>query len=240
MALLQMKLIRGLFGAPRRRERASRSDSSTNADRAIFAALPDVAAESTNKRNGRAPLGLARIAVLGALVALAAGGSAFAFQALPPGTQVNDDRAAGIDKTISISGHDAGNADVVGGALVAGKPGVPRHRLTIRSSRGRSRAAPGQREVTERSAVAPAPPRRSAVRSTSTRTRTARLLRSISLAPDARSPGLPGMRTRPARASRTTTSSPPASTTRAGPIRASGSSPARPAARGKAPYRFPR
>jgi hypothetical protein len=125
MALLQMKLIRGLFGAPRRRERASRSDSSTNADRAIFAALPDVAAESTNKRNGRAPLGLARIAVLGALVALAAGGSAFAFQALPPGTQVNDDRAAGIDKTISISGHDAGNADVVGGALVAGKPGVP-------------------------------------------------------------------------------------------------------------------
>ena len=47
-----------------------------------------------------------RIALLGALVAMAAGGSAAAFQALPTGGQVNDDLAAGIDKTISVSGED--------------------------------------------------------------------------------------------------------------------------------------
>jgi hypothetical protein len=56
---------------------------------------------------------------------LASAGPASAFQALPPGGQVNDDLAAGINKAISVSGEDPTNADVVGGALVAGKPAVP-------------------------------------------------------------------------------------------------------------------
>jgi hypothetical protein len=66
-----------------------------------------------------------RVVLAGAVVALTAAGSAAAFQALPPGGQVNDDPAAGIDKTLSVSGDDPANADVVGGALTAGKPGVP-------------------------------------------------------------------------------------------------------------------
>ena len=48
-----------------------------------------------------------------------------AFQQLPPGAQVNDDLAAGINKHISVSGEDPTNSDVVGGSLVAGKPAVP-------------------------------------------------------------------------------------------------------------------
>jgi hypothetical protein len=52
-------------------------------------------------------------------------GSALAFQALPPGQLVNNDPTAGIDPTQSVSGGDPTNADVVGGALTAGKPGVP-------------------------------------------------------------------------------------------------------------------
>jgi hypothetical protein len=64
-------------------------------------------------------------ALLGAIAALATAGSALAFQALPLGAQVNEDAAAGIDKTISVSGEDPTNADVVGGALTAGKPAVP-------------------------------------------------------------------------------------------------------------------
>jgi hypothetical protein len=59
------------------------------------------------------------------VAALAAAGSAAAFQALPPGAQVNDDPAAGINPALSVSGEDPTNADVVGGALVAGKPAVP-------------------------------------------------------------------------------------------------------------------
>jgi hypothetical protein len=66
-----------------------------------------------------------RLALAGGVAALAASGSALAFQALPPGGQVNDDLAAGIDRTISVSGEDPTNADVVGGALTAGKPAVP-------------------------------------------------------------------------------------------------------------------
>ncbi len=67
----------------------------------------------------------ARVALAATAVALATAGSAAAFQALPPGSQVNDDPAAGINKAISVSGEDPTNADVVGGALVAGKPAVP-------------------------------------------------------------------------------------------------------------------
>ncbi len=66
-----------------------------------------------------------QVAVVGALAALAAAGSAAAFEALPPGAQVNDDLAAGIDKSQSVSGEDPTNADVVGGALTAGKVAVP-------------------------------------------------------------------------------------------------------------------
>jgi hypothetical protein len=67
----------------------------------------------------------ARIALAATVVALATAGSAAAFQALPPGAQVNDDPAAGINPAQSVSGEDPTNADVVGGALVAGKPAVP-------------------------------------------------------------------------------------------------------------------
>jgi hypothetical protein len=66
-----------------------------------------------------------RIAIAGTLVALAAAGSAQAFQALPPGAQVNDDTAAGINKALGVSGDGPGNSDVVGGALTAGKTAVP-------------------------------------------------------------------------------------------------------------------
>src|SRR5690349_17109332 len=39
---------------------------------------------------------------------------------LPPGQQVNDDPAAGIDPTLSISGEDPTASDVAGGAVTAG------------------------------------------------------------------------------------------------------------------------
>ena len=38
---------------------------------------------------------------------------------------MNDDLAAGINKAISVNGDEPTNADVVGGALTAGKPAVP-------------------------------------------------------------------------------------------------------------------
>jgi hypothetical protein len=44
---------------------------------------------------------------------------------LPPGAQVNDDPAAGINPAVSVNGEDPTNADVVGGALVAGAKNVP-------------------------------------------------------------------------------------------------------------------
>jgi hypothetical protein len=74
--------------------------------------------------NGRAARGR-KVAVVVTIAALAIAGSALAFQALPPAGQVNDDAAAGIDKAQGVSGADPTNADVVGGALTAGKPGVP-------------------------------------------------------------------------------------------------------------------
>ena len=67
----------------------------------------------------------ARVALAATVVALATAGSAAAFQALPPGSQVNDDPAAGINSALSVSGEDPTNADIVGGALTAGKPAVP-------------------------------------------------------------------------------------------------------------------
>ncbi len=66
-----------------------------------------------------------RVAVASMAVALAAAGSAAAFQQLPPTDQVNNDVPAGINPALGVSGEDPTNADVVGGALVAGKPAVP-------------------------------------------------------------------------------------------------------------------
>jgi hypothetical protein len=71
----------------------------------------------------RRRLRIALIATAG--VVLAAAGSAAAFQALPLGTQVNDDPGSGIDPTLPVSTEDPANADVVGGSLVAAKPLVP-------------------------------------------------------------------------------------------------------------------
>ena len=58
-------------------------------------------------------------------LALACAGAAWAFQQLPSGGQVNDDPAAGISPAQSVAEEDPTNADVVGGALTAGKPAVP-------------------------------------------------------------------------------------------------------------------
>ena len=89
-----------------------------------------------------------RIALVASVaVVLAAAGSAAAFQALPPGGQVNDDLASGINPNLSVSGEDPTNADVVGGALTAGGKAVPWAvfrqtggvRRAIRSSAVRSR-----------------------------------------------------------------------------------------------------
>ena len=63
--------------------------------------------------------------VLAAVVPLALTSSAMAFEQLPSGGQVNDDPAAGINPAISVNGEDPTNADVVGGALVAGATNVP-------------------------------------------------------------------------------------------------------------------
>jgi hypothetical protein len=72
---------------------------------------------------GRSKL-LSTVAV-GVVLVLVTVGSAAAFQALPPGAQVNDDPGAGINGALSVSGEDPANADVVGGALTAGKVAVP-------------------------------------------------------------------------------------------------------------------
>ncbi len=78
---------------------------------------------------GRLSVRVGALAVVMLLTAtgsvLTATGSALAFVPLPPGAQVNDDPGAGINPHLSVSGEDPTNADVVGGAVVAGKPAVP-------------------------------------------------------------------------------------------------------------------
>jgi hypothetical protein len=64
-------------------------------------------------------------AVIAAVAALVGASPAVAFVPLPPGGQVNDDLGAGINPTLSVAGEDPTNADVVGGALTAGKVAVP-------------------------------------------------------------------------------------------------------------------
>ena len=67
-----------------------------------------------------------KVAVVSVIAALAAAGSASAaFQALPPGAQVNNDPAAGINPNLPVNIEDPANSDVVGGSLVATKPLVP-------------------------------------------------------------------------------------------------------------------
>jgi hypothetical protein len=73
----------------------------------------------------RRRLGRPTVALAGAVAVLASAGSAFALQGLPPGQQVNNDPAAGINPALSVSGEAPSNADVVGGALTAGKVAVP-------------------------------------------------------------------------------------------------------------------
>ncbi len=74
----------------------------------------------------REPRRIRRIVLTVVVVgALAGAGAALAFQGLPPGGQVNDDPAAGINPALSVSGAEPTNSDVVGGTLVAGNRAVP-------------------------------------------------------------------------------------------------------------------
>jgi hypothetical protein len=66
-------------------------------------------------------MGRGGIAAAAVLAALATAGPALAFQPLPPGAQVNDDPAAGINPALSVATEDPTNADVVGGSLTGGK-----------------------------------------------------------------------------------------------------------------------
>ncbi len=66
-----------------------------------------------------------RAGLAGIVVALAAAGSAAAFQQLPAGQQVNNDPGAGINPNRPVNTEDPANSDVVGGSLVATKPLVP-------------------------------------------------------------------------------------------------------------------
>ena len=62
-----------------------------------------------------------KIAVASVVAALAAAGSATAaLQALPPGDQVNNDSAAGINPALPVSTEDPANSDVTGGSLAGG------------------------------------------------------------------------------------------------------------------------
>jgi hypothetical protein len=76
-------------------------------------------------RTGRCTLLASRLVLLAGIVALLCATSAWGFQQLSPGSQVNDDAASGINKALSVSGNGPANADVVGGALIAGKPAIP-------------------------------------------------------------------------------------------------------------------
>jgi hypothetical protein len=60
-----------------------------------------------------------------AAVSLGSAGAALAFQGLPGSGQVNEDVAAGINPSLSVSGEDPANADVSGGSLTAGGSEVP-------------------------------------------------------------------------------------------------------------------
>ena len=62
-----------------------------------------------------------KVAVIATIGALAAAGSAAAaFQALPPGAQVNDDPGSGIDPNKALDLGSPANSDVTGGSLGGG------------------------------------------------------------------------------------------------------------------------
>ena len=92
-----------------------------------------------------------RVGLAALAVSVMSAGSALAFQPLPPGAQVNDDPAAGINKNISVSGEDPTNADLVGGSLVAGNPAVPWAVFRQRETNG---SAPPHDQVFSRSFAA--------------------------------------------------------------------------------------
>jgi hypothetical protein len=66
-----------------------------------------------------------RIGATGALATLVCAASAWGFQPLPAGGQVNDDPGAGIDPALSVSAAPPANADLAAGSLTQRKPGVP-------------------------------------------------------------------------------------------------------------------
>ena len=115
----------------------------------------------------RIGLAAGRLAALTAVIALASAGTVWAFQALPREAQVNDDLAAGIDKTKPVSGEDPTNADVVGGSLTAGNAAVPwaifrqatsgADQIFVRSFAGGAWTTRGNGTVSGRSSESPNP-----------------------------------------------------------------------------------
>jgi hypothetical protein len=77
-------------------------------------------------RTGRIrPLSTRALAAGAALATVMVGTAGAATTLLPPGHQVNDDAAAGIDPTRSVAGEGPANADVAAGTLTPGAAAVP-------------------------------------------------------------------------------------------------------------------
>ena len=189
--------------------------------------------------------------LLGGVFLLVTAAAALALGVLPPGGQVNDDLAAGINKTISVSGEEPTNADVVGGALTAGAPAVP---WAIFRQQETNSAPPPNDQVFSRSFAGGEVDHARQRHSRGTFEREPDVQGIAQLQPGARRRGA-GDRFRgrePHRAvgdlvrdsrrdpgSATTTSSPAGLTTPAMPTRVSGSSPARTVASAVAPVPVP-
>jgi hypothetical protein len=101
------------------------SSSSTNGVAGADASPRHAGRAQSWRASFRKPRLALSVIALAALVAFAVTGTAIALQALGPAGKVNEDPAAGIDPTLSVSGEDPANADVVGGSLKGGKPAVP-------------------------------------------------------------------------------------------------------------------
>src|SRR5437588_1831279 len=111
----------------------------------------------------------ARIVLAAGVLSLGCAATALGFEQLPPGAQVNSDPESGINPALPVSGGDPTNADVVGGALGAGKPAVPwatfqqsentlteREQIFVRSFAGGKWTTRGIGTVGGRSSEAPA------------------------------------------------------------------------------------
>ena len=192
-----------------------------------------------------------RVALVTVTAVLGTAGSAAAFQGLPPGGQVNDDLAAGINKAIGVNGDEPTNADVVGGALTAGKPAVPwavfrqdqadgssplASQIFARSFASGAWTTRGNGTVGGRSSASPT----FSGSLNFDQGRTARRRRSTSPEPGERCRGRRGTRTRRVPGSLRTTCSRAALTTPATRTRASGSSAARAAVTAAAARTFHR